>query len=157
MDNAPSMDVLARILGILLSERYGLSFHSDNARIRCLAHIINIVVQTILKYLDEADDPNLVDYYETMKNLPVHYNPDEDEELKEMEQEKYDETESSEVGEDEVSAEELPEDAEALSPVKKVRSIYYPVLFYTYHSCSFGQLSTKLFPLLNVVNISTLR
>jgi hypothetical protein len=60
MDNTSNCNVLARVLGILLMERYGISFHSDIARIRCLAHVVNIVVQTILMELDKAEDPELV-------------------------------------------------------------------------------------------------
>lgn len=84
------MDVLACVLGTLLMERYGLSFHSDNARIRCLAHIVNIVVQTLLKELDKADDPTTNDNFESMKKMPVHYSPDDDEDLQEMETEDLD-------------------------------------------------------------------
>lgn len=119
------MDVLACVLGTLLNERYGLAFHSDNARIQCLAHIVNIVVQCILKYLDEAEDPDLVDYYETMKSLPVHYRPEDDEELREMEQEDLKGLENVE-GDDEVSSDELPEEAASLSPVKEVRRFSSP-------------------------------
>jgi hypothetical protein len=72
MDNASSCDVLARILGTLLMERYGLPFHSANARIRCLAHIVNIVVQTVLKQLDEAEDPDVLDWFDGTKHLPIH-------------------------------------------------------------------------------------
>ncbi|KZP08161.1 hypothetical protein FIBSPDRAFT_725138 [Athelia psychrophila] len=118
------MDVLARVLGTLLSERYGLTFHSDNARIRCLAHIVNIIVQTILKQFDEADDPDLTDYYETMKNLPVHYSPEDDEDLQEMEREAFEDIGNAMCDEEEESSEsELTEDTALLSPVKKLRAI----------------------------------
>jgi hypothetical protein len=117
MDNASSCDVLARVLGVLLMERYGLTFHSDNARIRCLAHIVNITVQALLKELDEADDVDWFDWFEGNKHLPIHYDPDDDDEQMEMEAEVLDDIE----GTDKVLDEELPEDPSSLSVVKKVR------------------------------------
>ena len=59
-----------------------------NAHIRCLAHVVNLVVQKILAALDEANDLDLIDYFQQyMKSLPVHYNADNDEALKELENE----------------------------------------------------------------------
>ncbi|KZP28151.1 hypothetical protein FIBSPDRAFT_729779 [Athelia psychrophila] len=80
-------------------ERYGLAFHSDNARIRCLVHIVNIVVQTLLKELDEAEVPDINNYFNMMKSLPVHYNPNNDEDLQEMEGEDFADLDSAEIKE----------------------------------------------------------
>ncbi|THU91229.1 hypothetical protein K435DRAFT_572732, partial [Dendrothele bispora CBS 962.96] len=55
MDNASSCDTMAHALGLLLSKRYSIHFHPENNRIRCLAHVVNLVVQAILKALDEVD------------------------------------------------------------------------------------------------------
>jgi len=57
MDNASVCDVLARSAGILLLQKYGLQFHAQNARIRCMAHVVNLIVQAILTELSEADNP----------------------------------------------------------------------------------------------------
>ena len=117
MDNASNCDTLARILGVLLMERYGIPFHSNNAHIRCLSHVVNIVVQTILKNLNEADDPDVNDWYEANKNLPIHYDADMDPEQQEMELNAVEDglTEINEVMKD-----ELPKDASTLSNIKKV-------------------------------------
>jgi hypothetical protein len=63
MDNASVCDVLARAAGIMLLKKYGLQFHPQNARIRCLAHIVNLIVQCLLSSLNEADDPEKDDYF----------------------------------------------------------------------------------------------
>lgn len=120
MDNASNCDTLAQILGILMMERYGVPFHSDNACIRCLAHVVNLTVQTILCTLDEADDPLIFDWYEANKNAPVHYDPDQDEDQLEIEAETYDMS-MIEIDNDECE-DLLLEDVSLLSPVKKVRN-----------------------------------
>jgi hypothetical protein len=134
MDNASNCDVLARVLGILLMERYGMQFHSDNARIRCLAHVVNIVVQTLLKQLNEAEDPDVLDWFEANKHLPIHYDGDEDEEVKAMEDEDLAEAEDGSIEIGEILKDELPKEAATLSVVKKVT---YFVLFLTAYSNSF--------------------
>jgi hypothetical protein len=46
------------------------------------------VVQKILSVLEEAEDPEINDYFENfMKDLPVHYDPESDEAIKELENE----------------------------------------------------------------------
>ncbi|CDO77912.1 hypothetical protein BN946_scf184727.g1, partial [Trametes cinnabarina] len=81
MDNASANDVLARTVGLLLLKRYGIHFTPENGRIRCIAHVVNLVVQKILSKLFEADDPVLADYYELWnKHLPFHYDLEADDE-----------------------------------------------------------------------------
>lgn len=117
MDNASNCDTLAHILGVLLMERYGIPFHSNNAHIQCLSHVVNIVVQTILKNLNEADDPDVNDWYEANKNLPMHYDADMDPEQQEME---LNAVEDGLTKINEVMKDELPKDASTLSNIKKV-------------------------------------
>jgi len=106
----------------------------DNAQIRCLAHVVNLVVQKILAVLDEADDPELNDYYEMMKDLPVHYDADNDEALKEFENEKDDFSEDDwEDSDDELMKEteatgETSTGKKAPSTLQKVR--IHPQKFY---------------------------
>jgi hypothetical protein len=85
MDNASVCDVLARAAGIMLLKKYGLQFHPQNARICCLAHVVNLIVQCLLALLNEAEDPEMDDYYIPNKHLPFHYDPDDDEEVQQME------------------------------------------------------------------------
>lgn len=111
MDNASTNDVLARTLGILLLKRYGIQFSPENGQIRCLAHVVNLVVQKILSELDEADDPALRDYYEANKHLPIHYDPNEDEEIQAFHNEADENVESdSEDDGDEEEEEDLEDD-----------------------------------------------
>ena len=85
MDNASANDVLARTLARLLLQRYGIKFETKNAQIRCLAHVVNLVVQKILSALDEAEDPTDEDYYVLNKFMDFHYDPADDEELQDLE------------------------------------------------------------------------
>ena len=87
MDNASVCDVLARAAGVMLLQKYGLNFHAQNARIRCMAHVVNLIVQALLAALNEADDPKKDDYYIPNKHLPFHYDLDDDDEVQEMEAE----------------------------------------------------------------------
>ena len=87
MDNASVCDVLARAAGVMLLQKYGLNFHAQNARIRCMAHVVNLIVQALLAALNEADDPEKDDYYIPNKHLPFHYDLDDDDEVQEMEAE----------------------------------------------------------------------
>ena len=85
----------------------------------CLAHIVNIVVQTLLKQLNEAKDPEILNWFEGNRHLPVHYNRDEDE-VKAMEAEDLVAVEDGRTEIDEISEDELPKDASSLSVMKKV-------------------------------------
>ena len=85
MDNASVCDVLVRAAGIMLLKKYSIQFHLQNAQIRCLAHVVNLIVQCLLALLNEAKDPKTDDYYIPNKHLPFHYNPDDDKEVQQME------------------------------------------------------------------------
>ena len=54
MDNASVCNIIARSAGIMLLKKYGLNFHEGNAHIRCMAHVVNLIVQSLLASLDEA-------------------------------------------------------------------------------------------------------
>ncbi|KAF4611808.1 hypothetical protein D9613_004630 [Agrocybe pediades] len=103
--------------------RHGIP-HTPDMHIRCIAHVINLVVQDFLHKIDEAEDPDKEDWYETCKDLPIHYDPSSDEE-----QEKLDKEDLSKIT---VGPEDTPDDsdeaelAEALgdeSAVKRLRFI----------------------------------
>ncbi|KAJ7653869.1 hypothetical protein B0H14DRAFT_2659467 [Mycena olivaceomarginata] len=55
--------------------------------IHCLAHVINLVVQKLLAALEDLPDPDLVDDYLPNKDLTIHYDPDTDPDVLQMEQE----------------------------------------------------------------------
>lgn len=124
LDNVASNDVLCRTLTGLLMQRYGITFNPDNAQIHCLAHVVNLVVQKIMKVAGEVDDgPDLRDYYDLfLKNLPFHFKLDDDEDLQAWEGESYDDAESWEPPAD-AEAEETTEIP--TTPLGKVRAYYY--------------------------------
>jgi len=132
MDNASVCDVLARAAGVMLLQKYGLNFHAQNARIRCMAHVVNLIVQALLAALNEADDPEKDDYYIPNKHLPFHYDPDDDDEVQEMEAEGNKPDDEDEEFEEllnvpDLENEELDNEVTAkvvnLSEVKKVSSL----------------------------------
>lgn len=55
--------------------------------IRCIAHIINLVVQAFLYGLDEGEDPEILDWFTVNKDLPIYYDPTTDEEQIALEKE----------------------------------------------------------------------
>lgn len=106
--------------------RYSLPFNPANAQIHCLAHVVNLVVQKVLKLAGEVqDDPDLADYYELfLKHLSFHFNIDEDEDLQAWEEEEYDDESCAVPEEDEEEEEET-----ASTALEKVCPFYI-------HSCS---------------------
>lgn len=85
MDNATSNDALARTLATLLV-KYDIHFDPKDGQIRCLPHVVNLVVQKILSVLAEAfdedfnspPDPDEEDQFQLNRELPLHYDPDGD-------------------------------------------------------------------------------
>jgi len=119
LDNASSNDVLIVALSKLLIEKFEIQFVPGNSQIRCLNHILNLVVQQILASLKEAHDPEAFDYYD--RSLPIHYSPEEDEDQLELEREDDPEELIEEADEEEKSFDQLlMADAANLSPLQKV-------------------------------------
>ena len=87
LDNAATNTVLVATLTKLLNEKLEIPFNAENSQIRCLAHVVNLIVQKILAYIQEADDPDVVDYFKENGELPVHVDEDEDEEAITFEEE----------------------------------------------------------------------
>lgn len=85
----------------ILREKFDIQFVPDNSQIRCLAHVVNLVVQKLLSMLDEADDPDVEDYYIPNKDLPFHYDPKDDPDLRDMEDEVFAEKEDDDEDEEE--------------------------------------------------------
>ncbi|KAJ3979690.1 hypothetical protein F5890DRAFT_1478333 [Lentinula detonsa] len=125
-------DTLAETLGKLLFDRYSIHFHPKNNQIQCLAHIVNLIVQAILKALDEADSSDDIDYF-LHKDLPMHYDEDEDEELKEMESEVVHKNEAQ-IDSD-TADDDLPPNVGSMSVLKRVWLISIP-FFFDIHSHS---------------------
>ena len=153
MDNASVCNVITRSAGIMLLKKYGLHFHEGNACIHCMAHVVNLIVQSLLVSLDGATDPDSEDYYIHNKHLPFHYDPEDDDEVIEMEN-KADGNEDADDEDDKfvellhlnLGDEELEDKLEDelnetlnLSEVKKVcLHVWYPVCS-THLDHSYGQ------------------
>lgn len=75
MDNALSCDVMARKVGELLIRRYNITY-TDDQRVRCCGHVINLVSQDILAALKEGVPSDIEDYYEEARQGPIHLDPD---------------------------------------------------------------------------------
>ncbi|KAJ7821773.1 hypothetical protein B0H14DRAFT_2599019 [Mycena olivaceomarginata] len=64
---------------------YTIIISSTSSQIRCLAHVVTLTVWKTLATLNEADDPEMVDYYLPSKDFPFHYDPDNDLDLRDPE------------------------------------------------------------------------
>jgi hypothetical protein len=138
LDNASVNDVLVRALSRILRESFDIQFVPDNSQIRCLAHVVNLVVQKLLATLEEAVDPNIEDTYKDAKDLPVHYDPETDRELAEFEREVFQkkDSESTEEEGDGLLMAALGPEYEKLSPVQKVS--------YSFHGKAVSDTVNKL-------------
>lgn len=81
MDNTSSNNVMARSLTHLLWARYHLNYNAEEQRIRCMGHVINLVAQAMLFAIEEAEDPEVNDYFEIHKFEPVHLDDESAEKL----------------------------------------------------------------------------
>lgn len=122
-DNASVNDVIVETTARCLLARYSIPFTPD-MHIRCIAHVINLIVQAFLAGMDEADDPDVLDYYTLHKDSPVHYDVDKDEDQRALEAEEMDDNDRT--GMDSDIDEPMDMDDEDLtghqSAVKKVSS-----------------------------------
>ena len=107
-----------------------------NLHIHCLCHIINLVVQTILAVLREADDPDDIDYYTLNKEQPLHLDIGTDPEQCELDKVQY--LKEMDEDEDENVVLEEEEKLKAMaSPLAKVSLLPVAKVYFT---SSLGQL-----------------
>ena len=120
---------------------YGILYTPD-MHIQCIAHVINLIVQAFLAALDEADKPDDIDYYEFMKDLPIHYNVDKDQDQITLDNELLDEVSLPATVGDDLEGNEV--DIVGESAVKRVHysSIlcrhdltFHIALFHHYKNC----------------------
>lgn len=91
-DNAAVNDALIAVAACVLLTKYGIPANPQNMHVRCLCHVVNLVFQAILHELSDAEDPNLTDYFNLdAKQNPVHSDPGQDDDQRELEEEEFDE------------------------------------------------------------------
>lgn len=103
--------------------------------IRCITHVINLIVPAFLFGIDEVDDsPDEVDYYD--KDLPIHYDVEEDEELIALENEEL--LDSETIQSQFLNADEEAELLKSIvgqSPLKRVSDVFIcPKFSDSFHS-----------------------
>jgi hypothetical protein len=151
MDNASVNDVIARAVGSFFMQKLSIHFTPQNGQINCVAHVLNLVVQSILAAFDEADDPDVIDYFN--KELPIHYDSNDDEAQKALEDEEFSQNDDNELEDDSEEDEDEEKIQDNLSGLKKVHLIFIAIaLLLKYEHISSKQLSTKLSSLLNAVH-----
>lgn len=79
--------LIATVAHCLLA-KYGIP-ESPNLHIRCLCHVVNLVVQAILCALGEAEDPEANDYYDQNKNRSIHFDANTDPDQVELDNEEF--------------------------------------------------------------------
>ncbi|KAJ7796917.1 hypothetical protein B0H14DRAFT_2619494 [Mycena olivaceomarginata] len=70
LDNASANNVLLQALAWLLMSKFDIQFVPANSKIRCIAHVVNLVVQRLLAALDDAEDPDTADVASRTKIVP---------------------------------------------------------------------------------------
>ncbi|SJL11862.1 uncharacterized protein ARMOST_15273 [Armillaria ostoyae] len=132
MDNASVNEMLATTLATLMLQHYRLKFVPENGYIHCLDHVVSLVVQALMNALEEAEDPNVLDYHGPNKKYPSHYSEDDDEALRELEAEIEREMDEDELlrtssnienEDNDELLEAILSDVDEWSPVKKLRLI----------------------------------
>jgi len=76
--------------------------------IRCIAHVINLVVQAFLYAIDEGDNPDVEDWYELNKDTPIHYDITKDQDQQALDSEGLDDDDNDNAAGD-VSSENVNE------------------------------------------------
>ena len=117
LDNASVNDVIVATIGRFLLTKYGIP-ESPNQHIRCLCHVVNLVVQSILAVLGEADDPRNNDHFLLNKAQPLHLDIDNDLDQVALDHEEFDDVDND--IEESVGVEDEEKLSTMQSPLSKV-------------------------------------
>ena len=113
--------MIATVARILLA-KYGIP-QSPNLHIRCICHVVNLVVQAILATLGEVDNPDEIDYYSLNKEQPFHLDIDADPDQVELDNEEFEDRAEGEVADwENITMEEDEKMKATESPLSKVCS-----------------------------------
>jgi hypothetical protein len=96
-DNVSVNDVLIATVARILLAKYGIP-ESTNLHIRCICHVVNLVVQDILAALGEADAPDNIDYYSLNKEQPFHLDIDTDSDQVALDNEEFEDEGEDDAG-----------------------------------------------------------
>ena len=132
-DNTSVNDVIIEVTGQIILQKYNVPYTPD-MHIRCIAHVVNLIVQAFLAAMDEADSPDDIDYFLLHKESPIHYDPDDNEDHTAIESEDVD-LEAMDVDVDEVldiTEEKVIEEIQHSSPLKQVSNLSPDLLVCTY-------------------------
>jgi hypothetical protein len=100
--------------------KYGIP-ESPNLHVRCLCHVVNLVVQAVLAELGEADDPDDIDYFMLNKEQAIHLDIDTDPDQLELNEEEFDdELDDEEESPESMNLEEAEKMKGTKSPLAKV-------------------------------------
>ncbi|KAJ6474928.1 hypothetical protein C8R45DRAFT_790942, partial [Mycena sanguinolenta] len=104
--------------------KFDIHFVPANSQIRCLAHVVNLIVQKILASLGDAEDPDVIDYYLLNKDTPFHYDADNDPDIHQLEQEVFSDKIDGPAEEDEIILlTGLASKFKNMHPLQKLRTI----------------------------------
>ena len=114
-------DVIVATVSRILLAKYGIP-PSPNLHIRCMCHVVNLVVQAILAALGEADDPDNVDYYTLNKEQPLHLDINADPDQVELDKEVFQDNEEDNLDDvvENITLEDEEKQKATGSPLAKV-------------------------------------
>jgi len=110
-------DVIVATIAHFLLTKYGI-LESPNQHIHCLCHIVNLVVQSILTTLGEANDPQNNDHFLLNKAQPLHLDINSDPDQVALDHEEFDDADDD--IEESVGVEDKEKISTMQSPLSKV-------------------------------------
>lgn len=112
-------DVFIATVARHLLTKYGIP-ESPNQHIRCLCHVVNLVVQSILAALGEANKPEDIDHFLLNKAQPFHLDIDNEPDQVELDHEEFNDDAEDDIKEN-VAMEDEEKPSAMRSPLSKVR------------------------------------
>ena len=112
-------DVIVSTVSRHLLNKYRIP-ESPNQQIRCLCHVINLVVQSILANLGEAEDPKDNDHFLLNKAQPFHLDIDNDPDQVALDREEFNDDIVEGDIEENITIEDEEKKSAAQSPLSKV-------------------------------------